>query len=50
MRQSYYAATSYMDVQVGRVLAALEENGFAKNTIISFVGDHGRFTMATTGI
>ncbi|RUS75336.1 hypothetical protein EGW08_016903 [Elysia chlorotica] len=41
MRQSYYAATSYMDVQVGRVLAALEENGFANNTIISFVGDHG---------
>lgn len=41
MRQSYYAATSYMDAQVGKVLAALEENGFANNTIISFVGDHG---------
>ncbi|GFN83997.1 hypothetical protein PoB_001050300 [Plakobranchus ocellatus] len=41
LRQSYYAATTYMDAQVGRVLAALEENGFANNTIISFVGDHG---------
>lgn len=39
--QSYYAATSYMDEQVGHLLSALDENGFAQNTIISFVGDHG---------
>jgi iduronate 2-sulfatase len=37
----YYAATSYMDAQVGRVLAALDETGLAKNTIIVFWGDHG---------
>lgn len=37
----YYAATSYMDAQLGRVLAALEETGKAKNTIIVFWGDHG---------
>ncbi|KAH9507789.1 hypothetical protein Btru_052863 [Bulinus truncatus] len=41
IRQSYYAATSYMDYQLGRVLSALEENGFAENTIVTFIGDHG---------
>ena len=39
--QSYYAATSYMDAQVGLLLSALDENGLANNTIVSFVGDHG---------
>lgn len=37
----YYAATSYMDAQLGRVLAALDETGLAKNTIIVLWGDHG---------
>ncbi len=37
----YYAATSYMDAQLGRVLAALEETGLAKNTIVVLWGDHG---------
>jgi iduronate 2-sulfatase len=37
----YYAATSYMDAQLGRVLAALDEMGLAKNTIVVFWGDHG---------
>ena len=41
MRQSYFAATSYVDYEIGRVLATLEEEGFADNTIISLVGDHG---------
>ena len=41
MRQSYYAATSYVDAQVGKVLAALDKYGFADNTIICFLGDHG---------
>ena len=41
MRQSYFAATSYMDTQVGRVLNALDEAGFANNTIVVFTGDHG---------
>lgn len=43
IRQSYYAATSYMDTQVGRVLAALDSEGEAKNTIIVLVGDHGKY-------
>ncbi|CAD5124726.1 DgyrCDS12996 [Dimorphilus gyrociliatus] len=41
IRQSYFASTSYMDSQVGRVLSALTENGFAENTVILFMSDHG---------
>jgi iduronate 2-sulfatase len=37
----YYAATSYMDAQIGRVLDALDETGFAENTIVVLWGDHG---------
>ncbi len=37
----YYAATSYMDAQLGRVLAALEATGLANNTIVVLWGDHG---------
>jgi iduronate 2-sulfatase len=37
----YYAAMSYMDAQLGRVLDTLEETGLSKNTIILLWGDHG---------
>jgi iduronate 2-sulfatase len=37
----YYAATSYMDAQLGRVLESLESTGLAKNTIVVLWGDHG---------
>lgn len=37
----YYAATSYMDAQLGRVLDELETLGLAENTIVVFWGDHG---------
>ncbi len=37
----YYAATSYMDAQVGRVLTALEELKLDSNTIVILWGDHG---------
>lgn len=37
----YYAAVSYMDAQVGKVLAALEKSGQADNTIVIFTSDHG---------
>ena len=38
---AYYAAVSYVDAQIGRVLQALESNGLAKNTIVVVWGDHG---------
>lgn len=37
----YYAATSYMDAQLGVVLDALDASGLAENTIIILWGDHG---------
>jgi iduronate 2-sulfatase len=37
----YYAAMSYMDAQLGRVMAALDDAGLAENTIVVFWGDHG---------
>lgn len=37
----YYAAVSFMDAQVGKVLEALEKSGQADNTIIIFTSDHG---------
>jgi iduronate 2-sulfatase len=37
----YYAATSYMDAQAGRVLAELDKLGLAANTIVVLWGDHG---------
>ncbi len=37
----YYAATSYTDVQIGKVLSALQDTGLDKNTIVVLWGDHG---------
>lgn len=37
----YYAATSYTDTQIGRVLAKLRETGLDENTIVVLWGDHG---------
>ncbi len=41
MIRAYYASTSFMDAQVGRVLDALEKSGQKENTIVVFFGDHG---------
>jgi len=40
-RQEYYAITSHMDAQIGRILDALEASGKADNTYIIFTSDHG---------
>ncbi len=39
--QAYYAAISFLDAQVGRVLAALDELGLRENTIVLFMSDNG---------
>jgi len=41
LTRSYLACTSFVDAQVGRVMAALEQNGYADNTIIVLWSDHG---------
>jgi arylsulfatase A-like enzyme len=39
--RAYLASTAFMDAQVGRVLAALEETGRAGNTVVVLWSDHG---------
>ncbi len=39
--QAYYAAVTFMDEQVGRVLAQLDALGLADETYVVFTADHG---------
>lgn len=41
MRAAYYAAISFIDYQVGRILEYLESEGELDNTLILFTSDHG---------
>jgi arylsulfatase A-like enzyme len=41
IRKSYYACVSFIDSLVGQVLAELENQGFANNTVIVLTSDHG---------
>jgi iduronate 2-sulfatase len=41
LKQGYYASVSYVDAQVGKLLASVEELGLAENTIVVIWGDHG---------
>ena len=55
LRHGYYAATSYLDDNLGQIIQALKDNGLYDNTIIVFWSDHGyhlgensHWTKATT--
>lgn len=41
LKHGYYAAVSYMDAQVGRVLEELDRLGLRDDTIVVLWGDHG---------
>lgn len=41
LKHGYYAAISYMDAQVGRVLDELDRLGLREKTIVVLWGDHG---------
>ncbi len=40
-RSEYYAHSTYMDTQIGRILDALEKSGHAARTYVIFTADHG---------
>jgi choline-sulfatase len=40
-RRAYYGAVSYVDDQIGSLLAVLDDTGFARDTIVLLLADHG---------
>ncbi|UCG50323.1 MAG: arylsulfatase [Phycisphaerales bacterium] len=40
-RRAYYGSVSFIDEQIGRILAALKKRGMYDNTLIVFFSDHG---------
>ncbi len=47
-QQTYRAMVQRMDFQIGRVLAALDANGLARDTIVIFTSDNGGERFADT--
>ena len=41
LRRAYWASLSYTDSNIGRVLDALSNFGFAESTVVALWGDHG---------
>lgn len=41
LKHAYLASVSYVDAQIGKMLAALEEEGVRNNTVIILWSDHG---------
>lgn len=40
-KRGYYGSITFIDEQIGRILAALEKKGRLDNTLILFIADHG---------
>jgi arylsulfatase A-like enzyme len=40
-RQGYYGSVTFLDEQIGRILAVLEKRGMLDNTLILYTADHG---------
>ena len=40
-RRDYFAAASFIDAQIGKVMAALEASGLGSTTVVTLMGDHG---------
>jgi len=41
IKEAYFATTTFMDAQIGRILKKLKQTGLDKNTIVVFTSDHG---------
>ena len=41
IKEAYFATTTFVDAQVGRILKKLQQTGLDKNTIVVFTSDHG---------
>ena len=41
IKEAYYATTTFVDAQIGRILKKLKKTGLDKNTIVVFTSDHG---------
>ena len=41
IKEAYYATTSFVDAQIGRILKKLKKTGLDKNTIVVLTSDHG---------
>jgi len=41
IKEAYFATTTFMDAQIGRILKKLKRTGLDKNTIVVFTSDHG---------
>ena len=39
--RAYYGLCSFLDHQIGRILSALDESGFADDTLVIYTSDHG---------
>jgi len=39
--RAYYACTSFVDAQIGKVMKAMDDESLWKDTIVLFIGDHG---------